>query len=550
MKKRVLSLILAAAMALSLAVPAFAAEIKSFSDVKPGHWAEEAIMLCVQHGAINGTKEADENGVGEYNPKGTVTLAQFLTVLTRLCAAEYIEGESQSGEHWAMPNYRAAIASGMINETDFPSSNLGKTISREDMSYLLVRAAEKRGEDLAINEYAKGHISDYNSISADRVDCVLQAYSNGLITGFTDGSFGPAGTMTRDQMAMVVCRLMEYLPRENVEFGPTGLDKYLVSEGENKGKLSPEYAREIAESMLKGISFSKSDFDYLLVKIRCPKLPTELAEAGWEMRVDLALYGKDGFFLGNDIYRVKSLKTVSSYFQNELMPVERVHDMKISVQLIGGEGSTMYFTTYMSDQSCYYGDHFDKSAPRETFKADMSSIYKGMEDEIIDYNDPIYQYVYPEGQMKGMLRAEYAKEIAPELLMGVRFGKNEDGFMKITATCPELPKILIEAGWRMTVSWTLEDWDGKILGLGGGFSVESEQTKSYEIVEDLSYEAAPKADEIGNITLIVSLSGPKNSTMSFLSVRSDLTAYRGDWFDYFDSEIFYMDMSPIYAGLK
>ena len=103
MKKRFISFALLMAILTSLYVPAYAVQIKSFSDVEKGHWAENAIMLCVQHGAVNGTKTPDENGVGEFDPKGTVTLGTFFAILTRLVAKDYITGAPAEGESWSMP---------------------------------------------------------------------------------------------------------------------------------------------------------------------------------------------------------------------------------------------------------------------------------------------------------------------------------------------------------------------------------------------------------------------------------------------------------------
>ena len=84
------------------------------------------------------------------------------------------------------------------------------------MAYLLVRAADVKGENLEILPRVETMMKDYNTISADRKEAVKQAYSNGLIAGFGDGTFGPNATMTRAQMATVVCRLMEYAPRGTV----------------------------------------------------------------------------------------------------------------------------------------------------------------------------------------------------------------------------------------------------------------------------------------------------------------------------------------------
>ena len=275
-----------------------AGEILSFSDVEEGHWSYSAIMLCVQHGAIQGTTAPDANGVGQFNPAGTVTLGQFLTVLTRLVSKDYLKDTTvPQGKNWAYPYYMAAINSGLINRGDFAESALGSNISREDMSYLLVRAAGLNGETLEVNPYAQSNIPDFNSVHSARRSYVLQAYSNGLITGYSGGYFGPKDTMTREQMATVVCRLMEYAPRAEVNFGkeetkpsaPTG-DYFCSPNGQNAGMVTPEYQKQIAPTIFNSITCYKNSNGEFNVKVAPITLPKELVDAGWEISIGIYAY--------------------------------------------------------------------------------------------------------------------------------------------------------------------------------------------------------------------------------------------------------------------
>ena len=198
-------------------VPPVEVSLKSFDDVPADHWALPSIMLCVEKGAISGTREPDANGVGSYNPDGEVTLGHFLAVVTRMVCPDKITFAYGAGTHWAQPYYLAALRGDVIQSGDFPYV-LDAPLSREDMAYILVNAARVNGETLHIAAGAKEAIKDYTSISANRTDAVLCCYSNGLLTGFNDGTFGPKGTMTRAQMAAVICHLMAYAPRAAVKF--------------------------------------------------------------------------------------------------------------------------------------------------------------------------------------------------------------------------------------------------------------------------------------------------------------------------------------------
>ena len=234
-KQKVLSGVLATGLALSCMVgPAFAAsndpqvspaqvvavsqETLTFSDVPTTHWAYPYIMSCVQHGAIAGTT-TPVNGIGTFNPGGKVTLSQYITVLTRLIAADKIDSSlAGSGVHWAMPNYSAAIDIGLIYAYEYSSSktDLDKALTREEMAVMLSRAAEINGEPLEILPGIENNIGDLDKVSRDKVTAVKQAYSCGLLAGDNNGNFNPKNTMTRAEMATVVCRLMNYYPRGEV----------------------------------------------------------------------------------------------------------------------------------------------------------------------------------------------------------------------------------------------------------------------------------------------------------------------------------------------
>ncbi|MBR7146260.1 MAG: S-layer homology domain-containing protein [Oscillospiraceae bacterium] len=219
MKKRIFAAVLALSFVLSAAAEA---KTVRFSDVAQSHWAYEAIMTCAEKGAVEGTQAADKNGVGKFEPEGTVTLGQMLAVLTRLVAVTDTPKASAQDKNWASPYYRAAIEGDIIRASDFSEEALSETLTREDMAYLLVRAARVGGEvlenDLDSKIYAKADIADFIEVEQKRQDYVLQAYINGLLTGYDNGNFGPKDSVTRAQMAVIVCRLMEYQPRIEVNY--------------------------------------------------------------------------------------------------------------------------------------------------------------------------------------------------------------------------------------------------------------------------------------------------------------------------------------------
>lgn len=188
-----------------------------FDDVLPDYWGYDAVMSIAAHGLVTGTRQPDANGVGSFSPGGEVTLGQFLVVVTRLVCPD--KREDAPG-HWARGSYNAALETGIIESGQFSSTDaaLDAPLNRQNMAYILVRAARLQGETFTVHPDAQGAIRDFGWIAENRRQEVLECYSNGIISGYGDGSFGPDNTMTRGQMAVVICRLAGWQDRAKVSF--------------------------------------------------------------------------------------------------------------------------------------------------------------------------------------------------------------------------------------------------------------------------------------------------------------------------------------------
>lgn len=319
--RRILSGVVAIAIAATLTVPAMAADTTSFDDIGQ-HWAKDSIMLCLQHGAVDGTKDADENGVSSFKPNDNVTLGQFLAVITRLVAPEKIV-EMPNQAHWAVPNYNAAVQSGIIKSSDFSNTKeaLNTNLSRQDMAYILVGAAKVHGETLEILPNVESLMGDYSSIPNTRQDAVKRAYSNGLLAGDTNGNFKPADPMTRGQMATVVCRLMEYTPRDTVsvdtnqvQAGDTIMGGYVSNVGETKGMLLSKYSRQYELQALDGVRYGE-DGTGVYVEYTAPQLPDEIKNSfTFTFNATVTKSNGDYFATQASADNVKPGETVKVYF--------------------------------------------------------------------------------------------------------------------------------------------------------------------------------------------------------------------------------------------
>ena len=392
-----MALVLSLVMITSITAPAFAVELKSFDDVPKGNWTHSYIMLCVQHGAIAGTRNPDANGIGSFSPNTNVTLGQFLTVLTRLLAEDQINSEAypqSQGYHWAYANFVAAVESGIIEGNDFKSDHngLNHALNREDMAYILSRAAEVNGENLEILPRVETMMKDYNTISADRKESVKQAYSNGLLAGFGDGSFGPKANMTRAQMATVVCRLMEYAPRGTVTVPDDSKPEVIVSQnkadyvnvdGPYKGLLKPAFSREKELEALSMIKLGE-DSKGVYVTFTAPSLP-DVIKDDFCYRFTTTLHDAKGNYFTNhtEATCMRPGETVTLYletFDGEPVRPNQIGDFSLAVMINKmtekGYGWEHVFCRSIvnTDKSTAYAKYDDGYS--DNVKFDSTSIWK------------------------------------------------------------------------------------------------------------------------------------------------------------------------------
>ncbi|WP_297213836.1 S-layer homology domain-containing protein [uncultured Flavonifractor sp.] len=206
MKRRIQSLILAGALALSLALPAAAS---GYSDLPESHWAYSDLMEASQLGIIQGV------GNGQMAPSATMSWGQFLTMLTRTFAAEAYQSATGDGLAWDQAGYAAAVESGLLREEDtLPVSpeSLGGDISRQDAAVLLYNALP---EDAWEHYYVWGEtqdpsaLSDWNDMDPLHQQAVSGLAELGIINGKSDGSFGCTDSIQRCDGTVLVMRVLE-----------------------------------------------------------------------------------------------------------------------------------------------------------------------------------------------------------------------------------------------------------------------------------------------------------------------------------------------------
>ena len=200
MKQR-LHFLMALVLALCLTAPALAA---GFTDVPDSHWASGYIQRAYEEDWVHGM------GSGKYAPAGTLTRAQFLTMVTNAFFSYDLDKVSvPDGSPWYAACWSVAQANGLQTGTSMERlSDLTDSVSRYDMAQVIVNTLSGEGISASDSEAraAQAAIRDWSGVPAGYRDAVSGAYALGILNG-RNGSFDGTATMNRAEAATVLCRM-------------------------------------------------------------------------------------------------------------------------------------------------------------------------------------------------------------------------------------------------------------------------------------------------------------------------------------------------------
>ena len=217
MKKRMISLILSLTLLLSLSVSAFAAAPTvqpHFTDVPTSHWAYTQIERAYSDGVIAGTAGNAANYTGVFSPSGTLTEAQFVTIMTRAFFNDELEAAKKaigSNAKWYAAAQKVAEDKHLLT---FVQGKMDAPITRYDMAAIMTNimdAKEFSGRPgLAETEATFDKIADFKSIPNSYQISVASVFAMGLISGVdSKGTFAGSSYMNRAQAAVVYGRMKD-----------------------------------------------------------------------------------------------------------------------------------------------------------------------------------------------------------------------------------------------------------------------------------------------------------------------------------------------------
>ncbi len=167
-----------------------------------GHWAENDIRELVGIGAITGYLD------GTYRPEGTITRAEFSSVLRGALGLEEAAGATfpDTAGHWGQGRIEALVQEGVI-DTDLYGSYYRPdgSITREEIAMMTVRML---GEMTGATEIP---FIDADTVGEGFHPYVAEAYAQEIIFGYLDDTFRPRGTATRAEAAVMAIRALRIL---------------------------------------------------------------------------------------------------------------------------------------------------------------------------------------------------------------------------------------------------------------------------------------------------------------------------------------------------
>ena len=215
-KKRtqITALMVMSALIIALVLPLASQPRPHFTDVPTSHWAYTQIERAYSDGVIAGTAGNAANYTGVFSPSGTLTEAQFVTIMTRAFFNDELEAAKKvvgSNAKWYAAAQKVAEDKHLLT---FVQGKMDAPITRYDMAAIMTNimsAKEFPGRpDATKIEETFNKIADFKSIPNYYQVSVASVFAMGLIAG-TDskGTFSGASYMNRAQAAVVYGRMKD-----------------------------------------------------------------------------------------------------------------------------------------------------------------------------------------------------------------------------------------------------------------------------------------------------------------------------------------------------
>lgn len=225
-RNQITALLVMSALIVALVLPLASQPKPHFTDVPTTHWAYANIERAYSDGVMAGTGGNAAKYTGVFSPSGTLTEAQFVTILTRGFFPTELEAAKKSigsNAKWYAAAEKVAEDKHLLT---FVQGKMDKPITRYDMAAIIANvmdAKEFAGRpDFNTVQATFAKIADINSIPDSYQTSVAAVFAMGIITG-TDakGTFSGNSYMNRAQAAVVYGRMKDAFLNYNGSSNPS-----------------------------------------------------------------------------------------------------------------------------------------------------------------------------------------------------------------------------------------------------------------------------------------------------------------------------------------
>ena len=181
------NIVWAAALCISLTAPSFSYSA-TFSDLGNTNWARPAIEEMSKMGYIGGYED------GTFKPSKEITRAELLTIINKMnnfTEEAEITFTDVSSTNWAYREIRKAVAAGYVAGFNDNTFKPNENVTREQIAVMLNNLYKLEEKDRNIN------IADIDQIASWAKTAVKNVVSNGIMNGYSDGTFGGKRRITR-----------------------------------------------------------------------------------------------------------------------------------------------------------------------------------------------------------------------------------------------------------------------------------------------------------------------------------------------------------------
>lgn len=205
-KKRLLALLMIMVMAIPAIVPSFADTRHPFTDVSSTDWYNDAVAYCYQNNLMVGVAS------DRFDPAGTLTRAQFVTVLGRQAGvsksnADYTQVFTDVDySSWYGPYINWATDAGIVNGYGHGKFGPDDMLTKEQLATILYRYRQYNGEDVTFSGTPSSKYSDSAKVSNWARNYVNWGAANEVF--YTpDNKLNPVSATIRAESAYAMYRL-------------------------------------------------------------------------------------------------------------------------------------------------------------------------------------------------------------------------------------------------------------------------------------------------------------------------------------------------------